>query len=185
VVIESNVFNPPNMNLTEAFSRITAFVLDMDGVLTDGSLIILPGGEYIRTMNIKDGYGLQLAVKKGYHVMVITGSASAPAEERLAYLGIKEIHHRVSNKKELLLQLMEKYALQPENVLYMGDDMPDLEAMQTAGLATCPADAVAEIKGVSHYISPVGGGMGCVRDVVEKVLKIRGHWQDGAGTASL
>jgi 3-deoxy-D-manno-octulosonate 8-phosphate phosphatase (KDO 8-P phosphatase) len=172
------------MNVLELFKPIKAFVLDVDGVLTDGSLLIMPDGEWVRRMNIKDGYVLQLAVKKGYHVFVISGATSKPVAERLNRLGIKEVYNGISNKKELLLQLMQQYKLSKEQVLYMGDDIPDYDAMQVAGLLTCPANAVAEIKQISQYISPVNGGEGCVRDVMEKVMKLNNHWEVDTSVAS-
>jgi len=164
------------MNVLELFKHITAFVFDMDGVLTDGSLLILPGGAMVRKMNIKDGYALQLAVKKGYRVVVISGGSSPEAEERLHKLGVQDVFMRCENKKDAMHDIMDKYTLHPQEVLFMGDDIPDYEVMQLTGLPCCPADAVAEIKEISKYISPVKGGEGCVRDVIERVLKLRGNW---------
>lgn len=172
------------MNVLQLFKPIKAFVLDVDGVLTDGSLLIMPDGEWVRRMNIKDGYVLQLAVKKGYHVFVISGATSKPVMERLQRLGITEVYNGVPNKKELLLKLMQQYKLSKEQVMYMGDDIPDYEAMQAAGLLTCPADAVPEIKQICQYISPVKGGEGCVRDVMEKVMKLNNHWEADTSVAS-
>jgi 3-deoxy-D-manno-octulosonate 8-phosphate phosphatase (KDO 8-P phosphatase) len=172
------------MNVLELFKPIKAFVLDVDGVLTDGALFIMPDGEWVRKMNIKDGYALQLAVKKGYHIFVISGASSTPVAERLKKLGITEIHQAVSNKKQLLQKLLQQYKLAKHQVLYMGDDIPDYEAMQEAGLLTCPADAVAEIKHLCQYISPVKGGEGCVRDVVEKVMKLNKDWEIDTAVAS-
>lgn len=165
------------MNLLDHFASITTFVFDMDGVLTDGALWLLPGQEWIRRMNIKDGYALQLAVRKGYRIAIISGSHSAPAAERLAALGITDIFQRVQDKKNQLRLYMQQHNLQKEEILYVGDDIPDYEVMQIVGLACCPADAVAEIRKIAHYISPQNGGMGCVRDVIEKVLKINRHWE--------
>jgi 3-deoxy-D-manno-octulosonate 8-phosphate phosphatase (KDO 8-P phosphatase) len=172
------------MNVLSLFKPIKAFVLDIDGVLTDGSLLIMPGGEWVRRMNIKDGYALQLAVKKGYHVFIISGATSVPVAERLAKLGVKEIHQGIHNKKEKLVQLIKQYSLTAAQLLYMGDDIPDYEVMQMVGLPVCPADAVAEIKQISKYISPVKGGEGCVRDVMEKVLKLNNHWEIDTAVAS-
>jgi 3-deoxy-D-manno-octulosonate 8-phosphate phosphatase (KDO 8-P phosphatase) len=173
------------MNLLNQLSGIDTFVFDVDGVMTDGSLIILPGGEYVRTLNIKDGYALQLAVKKGYNIIIITGSFSAPVAERLAYLGIRQVHQRVKNKAALLTKLMQQQGLQKEQVLFMGDDMPDFGAMQVAGVAACPADAVSEIKAISQYIAAAPGGRGCVREVVEKVMKLQNKWPDADDTAAI
>ncbi|HTN06124.1 KdsC family phosphatase [Agriterribacter sp.] len=165
------------MNILERFATITTFIFDMDGVLTDGSIWIFPGNDFIRRMSIKDGYALQLAVKKGYRIAVITGSHSLPVQERLAALGITDVFQQVQHKKEQLNAYITQRRLNTNEVLYMGDDIPDYEVMQVAGIACCPADAVTEIKTIADYISPWGGGQGCVRDVIEKVLKINGHWE--------
>ncbi len=164
------------MNVLTNFKAIKAFVLDVDGVLTDGSLLLLEDGQMARRMNIKDGYALQLAIKKGYHVLVISGGNSDAVKLRLQRLGVVEVFMNVTDKKEILIQYISKYELKWEQVLYMGDDIPDRVPMQMTGLPCCPADAVPEIKSIAHYISPVNGGYGCVRDVMEKVLKLNGHW---------
>ena len=165
------------MNVLERFKKITTFIFDVDGVMTDGSINIFPGLEYIRTMNTKDGYVLQLAIKKGYRVAVITGGNVPPVVERMNSLGITDVFHQVKNKIEVYKLYINKSGLREEEVLYMGDDIPDYEVMQAVGLACCPADAVQEIRSISHYISPLPGGKGCVRDVIEKVLKLNGHWE--------
>lgn len=164
------------MNVLADFKKIKAFVLDVDGVLTDGSLLLLDDGQMARRMNIKDGYALQLAIKKGYHILVISGGSSDAVKLRLQKLGVVEVYMGVSDKKQVLLQYVSKYALNWDEVLYMGDDIPDMIPMQLAGLPCCPADAVPEIRNISSYISPVNGGYGCVRDVIEKVLKLNDHW---------
>lgn len=174
------------MNLLERFSSIKTFVFDMDGVITDGSLLILPGNEYVRTMNIKDGYALQLAVKKGYNVVVISGSVSKPCAERLEYLGVRNVFMKVKDKEEVLAQFLLSNHLKWDETLFMGDDIPDLEVMKLVGLSACPADAAPEIKAVSTFISTVNGGKGCVREVIEKVLKLNNDWAvDAAGVSSL
>lgn len=158
----------------------------MDGVLTDGTLLILPDGEHARTMHIKDGYALQLAVKAGYHVVVISGSYSKPCTERLAYLGIQDVFMKVKNKEDVLAQYMLNHQLQAHEVLFMGDDIPDHAVMQLCSLPCCPADAVPEIKAIARYISPFKGGYGCVRDVIEKVMRVQKTWlADHTGIASL
>ena len=164
------------MNPLSLFSSIRTFVFDVDGVLTDGSLILHPSGEMLRTMNIKDGYAMQWAVKKGYGVWVITGARSEAVRSRLQKLGVHEVHIGIESKTEILHDIIARTASALEECLYMGDDIPDYEPMQLCGLPCCPADAVEEIKSVSKYISPVVGGRGCVRDVIEKVLKLRGDW---------
>ena len=164
------------MNVLSNFKKIKAFVLDVDGVLTDGSLLLMEDGQMARRMNIKDGYALQLAIKKGYYILIISGANSDAVKLRLQKLGLNEIFMGVLNKKNKLIEFVTRHNLTSEQILYMGDDIPDQEAMQLAGLACCPADAVPEIKTISQYISPINGGHGCVRDIIEKVLKLNDHW---------
>lgn len=172
------------MNVLTNFKEIKAFVLDVDGVLTDGSLLLLDDGQMVRRMNIKDGYALQLAIKKGYHILIISGGNAEAVKLRLQKLGVVEVYMNVTDKKEVLLQYLAKYSLEKKQVLYMGDDIPDLVPMQLAGVPCCPADAVSEVKSISQYISPVNGGYGCVRDIIEKVLKLNGHWNLDESIAS-
>jgi 3-deoxy-D-manno-octulosonate 8-phosphate phosphatase (KDO 8-P phosphatase) len=164
------------MNVLSLFKPITTFVFDVDGVLTDGTVQLLPNGEQSRRMNIKDGYALQLAVKKGYRIAIISGGRSESVVSRLQGLGIKDIYTGITDKQEKLQDYVFENELQWEQVIFMGDDIPDYRAMQLVGLPVCPADAVPEIKSISRYISPVNGGNGCVREVIEKVLKLNGHW---------
>jgi 3-deoxy-D-manno-octulosonate 8-phosphate phosphatase (KDO 8-P phosphatase) len=172
------------MNLLSLFKSIKLFVLDVDGVLTDGSLLVLNDGQMARSMNIKDGYALQLAIKKGYKILVISGGVSDAVKNRLEKLGISDISMNVVDKKDVLLSYVTGHGLNWPEVLYMGDDIPDMVPMQMAGLACCPFDAVPEIKALSHYISPLNGGKGCVRDVIEKVMKLNNDWNDDGSTAS-
>lgn len=164
------------MNVLEKFKSIKTFVFDVDGVLTDGTLLLLNDGQQARSMNIRDGYALQLAVKKGYRVLVISGGTSDAVEMRLNKLGVKDCFMKVENKKEKLTGYVLQHGLNWEEVLFMGDDIPDYISMQLTGLPCCPADAAPEIKQISLYISPVKGGKGCARDVIEKVLKLNNHW---------
>ena len=164
------------MTLLERFKRIRTFIFDVDGVLTDGSLLIPDDGQMIRRMNIKDGYALQLAFKKGYRLAVISGGKSEAVRERLNRLGMKDVFLNVHDKKERLLSYAAEHGLLLEELLFMGDDIPDYTVMKIAGLACAPADAAAEIKQVAHYISPLPGGTGCARDVIEKVLKLNSNW---------
>lgn len=158
------------------FQGISAFIFDVDGVLTDGSVYVSDAGEQSRVFNIKDGYAIQLAVKCGYHVAAITGSKSKTAVHRLNGLGVQDVFTGVPSKTEVFKACLQKWSILPDSVMYMGDDIPDLEIMQEVGLAACPADAVEEVKNISQYISPVCGGKGCVREIIEKVLKIQGKW---------
>ncbi|MDO3642660.1 MAG: KdsC family phosphatase [Mucilaginibacter sp.] len=156
--------------------EITTFVFDVDGVLTDGSVFVTDDGLQSRAFNIKDGYALQLAVKCGYNVVSVSGSRSKAQLHRLNSLGIKDVYMGIHTKKTKLKLYLEEKHISPETVLYMGDDIPDMEVMQYVGLPVCPADAVEEIKALSKYVSPYPGGRGCVRDVIEKVLKIHDQW---------
>jgi 3-deoxy-D-manno-octulosonate 8-phosphate phosphatase (KDO 8-P phosphatase) len=164
------------MNVLEKFKAVKTFVFDVDGVLTDGTLLVLNDGQQARTMNIRDGYALQLAVKKGYRVVIISGGTSDAVKERLDKLGVKDCFLKVDNKKEKLVAYVAEHRLSWDEVLFMGDDIPDYTSMQLTGLPCCPADAAPEIKQISQYISPMVGGKGCARDVIEKVLKLNGHW---------
>jgi 3-deoxy-D-manno-octulosonate 8-phosphate phosphatase (KDO 8-P phosphatase) len=165
------------MNFKEKMKSITTFVFDVDGVLTDGTVILLPGGDQARRMNIKDGYALQLAVKQGYNICVITGGRSETVKERLKGLGITDVYLNVSDKPDRLEDYIFSNDLKYEEMLYMGDDMPDYEAMKKVFLPVCPYDAAPEIKSICDYISPHTGGNGCVRDIIEQVMKIQGKWQ--------
>jgi 3-deoxy-D-manno-octulosonate 8-phosphate phosphatase (KDO 8-P phosphatase) len=171
------------MSILDQFKQITTFVFDMDGVLTDGTVYVLDNGQY-RRMSIKDGFALQLAVKKGYRIVIISGSTSDPAVQRLYKLGIQDVFMGVENKKARLSEYMRQHDIKPAEVLMMGDDIPDHEVMQMVGMACAPADAAMEIKQIAHYISLVPGGMGCVRDVIEKVLKLNDHWDLHTKTTS-
>lgn len=168
----------------DLFKNITTFIFDIDGVLTDGTVLVLENGLQARRMSIKDGYALQLAVKKGYHVMVVSGAAASPVIDRLNKLGIFEVHVGISNKRKFIEDLIVTKKVAPGQVLFMGDDIPDLEAMAYIGLPVCPADAVAEVKAIAKYISVYNGGYGCVRDVIELVLKQNDHWQHTEQVAS-
>ena len=167
-----------------AFAQITTFVFDVDGVLTDGTVWLMGDGEMVRRMNIKDGYALQLAVKKGYNVVIISGGKSQPVVERLQKLGVKNVHMGVEDKRAVLANYMAAHQLDAKQILFMGDDIPDMAAMQLSELPCCPADACAQVKAISAYVSACAGGMGCVRDVIEKVMTLRGHWLHTSDVAS-
>ncbi len=153
-----------------------AFVFDIDGVLTDGTVHVTETGEQLRKFNVRDGYAMQYAVKSGYNMCVISGGKSASVVYRFKSLGIENIFLNVRDKARILEEYSIKYGLKKEEILYIGDDIPDIDAMRLAGIAACPADAAEEVKAVSLYISNKNGGMGCVRDVIEKVLKMQGKW---------
>ncbi len=172
------------MSVLEKFKSIKTFVFDVDGVMTDGSVDVYQSGEQVRRMSTRDGYCLQLAIKKGYRVVVISGGNSEGVRLRLDYLGIKDIFLQVHDKVAVLEEYARKHQLKEEDMLYMGDDIPDYKPMRYVGLACAPADAAPEIRHIAAYISSFGGGQGCVRDVIEKVLKLNGHWELDASIAS-
>ena len=156
--------------------KIRAFAFDVDGVLSSENITLHISGEPMRTVNIKDGYAIQLAVKLGLHVAIITGGRTEAVRKRYDGLGVKDIFMGAAIKTKEYEQFKLKYGLKDEEILYMGDDIPDYFVMQEVGLPTCPQDAAPEIKQISKYISHVCGGKGAVRDVIEQVMKVRGHW---------
>lgn len=164
------------MNILSYFKQVTTFVFDVDGVLTDGTLLVLDNGQMVRKMNIKDGYALQLAIKKNYKILIISGGDSEPVKNRLLKLGVTDVYMRVEDKKNLLIEYADRNNLNLNEILFMGDDIPDLSCMKIVGLPCCPGDSAKEIQGISKYISSFNGGYGCARDVIEKVLTLRGDW---------
>lgn len=168
-------------NFKTKLTRVKAFIFDVDGVLTDGSVTLMPDGEQVRVMNIKDGYALQLAVKKGYKVAIISGGRSEMVRKRLNGLGITDVYLGVQDKVDAYKEYIEINGLQPHEILYMGDDMPDYEVMKRVGVPTCPRDAAHEIKDICIYVSHQDGGKGAVRDVLEQVMKVQGKWMDADG----
>ena len=163
-------------SINYALTRIKAFVFDVDGVLSRGVIPLSPDGDPMRTVNIKDGYALQLAVKKGYHVAIITGAYTEAVRVRFSRLGITHIYLKSAIKIRDYQDFLSKTGVQPEEVMYAGDDIPDYEVMQLAGLPVAPADAAPEIKQIAKYISSRKGGEGVARDVIEQTLKAQGHW---------
>ncbi len=164
------------MQILSRFKQIKTFVLDMDGVLTDGNILVDSENNWLRSMNIRDGYALQLAVKLGFEVVVISGSNSSFVRDRLNRLGIKEVFMDVKDKEDFLKKYADEKKISVNELLFMGDDIPDYYCMKLAGIAACPANAAQEIKEIASYISPYNGGEGCVRDVIEKVLKLNQKW---------
>jgi 3-deoxy-D-manno-octulosonate 8-phosphate phosphatase (KDO 8-P phosphatase) len=164
------------ISFKQLLPKITTFIFDVDGVLTNGTLTIMPDGELVRHMNVKDGYAMKTALKNGYRVCIISGGTNEGVRNRLAALGIEDIYLGADNKIEQYQELVKKYNLKAENILYMGDDVPDYPVMKIVGLPACPNDAVTEIKEVANYISNKKGGEGCVRDVIEQVMRVQGKW---------
>ncbi len=160
----------------EKLNHIKTVILDVDGVLTDGNLILLPSGEMVRTMNTRDGYAMQLAVQKGIRIAVITGGKDQAVVDRLKYLGIHDIYTGARDKVDAFEDLLFSYGLDPDQIAYMGDDYPDLAVMQLVGLSACPNDACMDVRKAAEYISPENGGKGCVRDLLEQILKVQSKW---------
>lgn len=163
--------------------QITTFVLDVDGVLTDGTVLVTTEGEMLRTMSIKDGYAIKVAIEKGYKVCIITGGTNEGVKKRLQGLGITDFYMGSHHKLDALQEYLDIYDIPREEVLYMGDDIPDIPAMASVALPSCPQNAVPEVKRVAKYISHINGGHGCVRDVIEQVLKVKGHWMENFDAA--
>ena len=165
-----------NIKLKSQLRKITTFIFDVDGVLTDGTVHISPSGEMLRQMHIRDGFAMKAALESGYNVCIISGGSNEGVRIRLRNLGITDIHLGVPDKVETFKDYCQDYSIDAKKVLYMGDDIPDFHVMQLVGLPTCPQDASPEIKAISHYISHKNGGKGSVRDVIEQVMRVQGKW---------
>ena len=163
-------------NYKEYLKHITTFIFDVDGVLTDGTITITMSGDMLRTMHTKDGFAIKTVIDAGFNVCVISGGTSESVRKRLEGLGMTNIYLGANNKVEQLNEYMDIYNIETKNILYMGDDIPDIPVMKLVGLPCCPQDAVPEIKAISKYISHINGGKGAVRDVIEQVLKIQDQW---------
>ncbi len=164
------------MNYKQLLSDVDTFIFDVDGVMTTGVVLLTREGQMLRSMNVKDGYALQLAVKKGYRIIIITGGSCDAVKQRFLLLGIKDVYLGVSNKLELFEKIVKEEDLDKRRILYMGDDLPDYEVMREVGVPACPADAVQEVQHISRYISGRDGGKGCVRDVLEQVMRVQDKW---------
>ena len=173
------------MHLLEKLKQVKLLVFDLDGVLTNGKILVMPNGEWIREMDIKDGYALQCAIKAGLKVAVITGSSSLPVKERLSRLGIELFFENTPQKSLVINQLVSELNLDKSTALFMGDDIPDLDAFEAVGIKTCPSDAAPELLQLADYISPKSGGHGCVRDIIEKTLRTQGKWTASSNIQSI
>jgi 3-deoxy-D-manno-octulosonate 8-phosphate phosphatase (KDO 8-P phosphatase) len=165
-------------NYKEKLLKVNTFIFDYDGVLSDGQVILTTDGDALRTANVKDGYAMQLAIKKNYRIAIISGGYSESMKRRFEILKIEDVFLGVDKKIDVYNQYLKNHNLEKENVLFMGDDIPDYEIMLVAGVPTCPSDAVEEIKRSATYISHQSGGHGCVRDIIEQVLKVQGKWMN-------
>jgi 3-deoxy-D-manno-octulosonate 8-phosphate phosphatase (KDO 8-P phosphatase) len=163
-------------NFKELLNEVKAFVFDVDGVMTDGSVLLMPDGEMIRKLNMRDGFAIQLAIRTGFRVAVITGTSSPALRRNLYTLGITDVYMSSRDKKDSFDEFLLTHEVAPSQILIMGNDLPDYEVMNLCELRTCPADAATEIRSLCQYVSPRKGGDGCVRDVIEQVLKAQGKW---------
>ena len=158
--------------------KIKAFAYDIDGVATDGSILCIPGGDLLRVYDAKDSFAVRMATMNGYPVAVITGGSSLSIRERMVTTGLKpeDVFLHCRNKMDEFMQFCNRYGLQPEDVMYFGDDIPDIEVIRACGCGVCPSDAVEELKEAADYVSPFPGGKGCLRDTIEKVMRAQGRW---------
>jgi 3-deoxy-D-manno-octulosonate 8-phosphate phosphatase (KDO 8-P phosphatase) len=163
--------------ILDRFSSIDTFILDVDGVLTSGTVIASSDGEMRRDFNIKDGFALQYAVKQGYHLIIISGGDNEGVRKRLRNLGITEVHTAVADKRKLLKELETKLQINLKNTLYMGDDFPDLSVMRMCGIKVCPSDAAWEVQEEVDIVTKALGGKGAVREILEKVLISQDKWE--------
>ncbi len=164
-------------NFKQKLTRIKTLLFDVDGVLTNGQVFLMENGEFVRNMNSKDGFALQLAVKKGYRVAIITGGNSQVVKKALHALGIADVFLSQHDKLQCYQDYINEHSLNEEEILYMGDDLPDYEVMQRVGIASCPNNSAHEIKEISIYISNRNGGEGCARDIIEQVMRSQGNWE--------
>ena len=162
----------------QQLKHIEAFVFDNDGVFTNGTVFLMPGGEQVRTASTRDGYAVQHATKCGLRIAMISGGRSEEVVRRMNGLGVTEVIMGASEKLGEFEKLCQRWGLKPEQICYMGDDIPDLPVLAAAGLACCPQDAAPEVRSASNYVSPVPGGAGCVRDVLEQAMKVKGLWMN-------
>ncbi len=164
-------------NYKKILKNINTLIFDVDGVLTNGDVLVTTNGEILRNMNTKDGFALKTAINSGFNVCIISGGNNLGVKKRLKDLGIENIILGTLDKLKDLNKLISKLKIKNENVMYMGDDIPDLNAMMSVGLACCPNDAVNEVRKIADYVSHLKGGDGAVRDIIEQILKIQGHWE--------
>lgn len=165
----------------EELLNVKAFVFDVDGVLSRDVSPLDPSGEPMRTANVKDGYAIRNAIAQGYPLSIISGGKNENIRKRHQYLGVTDIYIGVKDKTACFNDFLQKHNLTADSILFMGDDLPDFELMELSGIPTCPADAVTEIKLLAKYISDRNGGEGCVRDVIEQVMRAQEKWNNSPG----
>tara|TARA_B100001057_G_C22625599_1_gene862340 strand:+ start:206 stop:712 length:507 start_codon:yes stop_codon:yes gene_type:complete len=163
-------------NYKEILNSIKAFIFDIDGVLTNGKILITSKGDMYREMDTKDGFAIKYALNKGFKIAIISGGKDKGLEIRLQDLGIKNIFLGFTDKERPFNDFIKNEDIKPNDILYMGDDIPDIKIMKKVLLATCPNDAVIDVKEISDYVSPKNGGQGCVREIIEQVLRVQNKW---------
>ena len=163
--------------------KIKAFALDIDGVATDGSILCIPDGDLLRVYDAKDSFAIRMAVMNGYPVAIITGGSSESIRKRMVTSGVDpdDVYLHCRNKMDEFAEFCRRYSLRPEDVMYFGDDVPDIEVMQASGCGVCPSDAVDDVKAAADIVSTKPGGKGCLREVIEKTLRAQGKWVFDAG----
>ena len=164
-------------NYKNFLPHIKTFIFDVDGVLTDGKILITNEGELLRSFDTKDGYAMKCALVQGYKIVIITGGRNQGVEDRFKELGVFDIYMGAHHKIDAYRDLMDNYDLDPETILYVGDDIPDIPVMEKVGLGCCPSDAVSDVKAMANYVSHKKGGEGCVREIIEQVLRVQGKWR--------
>ncbi|MBK7226492.1 MAG: HAD-IIIA family hydrolase [Saprospiraceae bacterium] len=165
-----------HMNYYQSIDKIKGLVLDIDGVLTDNRILITEAGEFLRSMNVRDGYAIKRAQQLGLKIGVISGGRSIGTKKRMDILQVQDVYLGVEDKLPVLKELLQLWNLKESEIAYMGDDLLDIQCIEYVGLGTCPKDAVKEVHGVSDFISEFNGGEGCVRDIIEKILQAQGKW---------
>ena len=163
-------------NFKEDVARVEAVVFDVDGVLTDGSITPTPDGDFIRRYYAKDGYAMAYALREGLKICIISGGRGKMLENRMRLLGVTRMYLDCMDKVQAMGEFFKDYDINPENVIYMGDDIPDLECMRMVGIPVSPADAAMEVIEASRYVSEYDGGRGAARDILEQVLRAQGRW---------
>ena len=163
-------------NYKHLLPKIKTFIFDVDGVLTDGKILINSDGELLRSFDTKDGYAMKCSLVKGFKIAIITGGRNEAVRERFKELGVIDIYLGAHHKLDAYQDLMDNYDLNPEEILYIGDDIPDIPVMEKVGLGCCPADAASDVKAMADYVSHKKGGEGCVRELIEQVLRVQGKW---------
>ncbi len=166
------------MSYLDHFRQVTTFVFDVDGVFTNNEILVTESGELLRKMNVRDGYAVKVAIQNNYRIAIITGGKSEGVRKRFADLGIEDIYLGKQEKTEAFEEFLHTYNLHPEEILYMGDDLPDYPVMRRVGAPTCPKNAAYELHQIAVYVSPLNGGEGCVRDVIEQVLRLQEKWTE-------